>query len=244
MESISKHTGNKIRNYRKLNGMTLQQLADVIHKSRATVSKYETGDISIDIETLFDISKALNVGIDQLTDYHPDLEEEKEEEVFFDNTGKSPFFRADQLYFYYYDGKYKRLKEAVIHIHKNRKDENGCFESTLSMRSQSPTGRSSEVYYTGNVLYSDMLIRFSFVNQFNKLEQDLLYIFNPLELRTVTEGLLCGISSTDLVPCAYKCIVSVSPVEDFEELKKRLLITQSELKKWKKLNMLMVDNAM
>ena len=243
MESISKHTGNKIRNYRKLNGMTLQQLADIIHKSRATVSKYEMGDIAIDIETLYDISKALDVGIDQLTDYHP-YKEEEVEEVFFDDSGKSPFFKANKLYFYYYDGKYKKLKEAVIHIHKDRMDANGCFESTLSMRSTSPTGRSSEVYYTGNVLYSDMLIRFSFVNQFNKLEQDLLYIFNPLELRTVTEGLLCGISTTDLVPCAYKCIVSVSPVEDFEELKKRLLITQSELKKWKKLNMLMVDNAM
>ena len=242
LESISKHTGSKIRNYRKLNGFTLQQLADMIHKSRATVSKYETGDIAIDIETLYDISKALNVGIDQLTDYHPYSDEEKSEEIFFDDSGKSPFFKADQLYYYFYDGKYKRLKEAIIHVHKNVRDENGCYEAAMSIRSTSPTGRSSEVYYTGNVLYSDMLIRFSFVNQFNKLEQDLLYIFNPLELRTVTDGLLCGISSTDLVPVAYRCLVSISPLNDHIALKKSLLITQRELNKWKKLNMLVVDN--
>ena len=35
-----------------------------------------------------------------------------------------------------------------------------------------------EIFYTGRVLYSDMLIRFSFVNQYNPLEEDLLYIFN------------------------------------------------------------------
>ena len=55
-----------------------------------------------------------------------------------------------------------------------------------------PTGRSSEIYYTGKVVYSDMLIRFSFVNQCNALEEDLLYIFNPLEIRDSTDGLLCG----------------------------------------------------
>ena len=37
-------------------------------------------------------------------------------------------------------------------------------------------------------LYSDMLIRFSFVNQYNPLEEDLLYIFNPLELEHIPMG--------------------------------------------------------
>lgn len=51
-----------------------------------------------------------------------------------------------------------------------------------------PTGRSREIYCSGKVVYSDMLIRFSFVNQYNTPEEDLLYIFNPLELRDFTEG--------------------------------------------------------
>ena len=48
---------------------TLQQLADKIHKSRASVSKYETGEIVVDVETLYDISRALNVELNALTDY-------------------------------------------------------------------------------------------------------------------------------------------------------------------------------
>lgn len=241
METISSYTGAKIRNYRKMKHMTLQQLADAIHKSRATVSKYETGDISLDLETLYDISTALDVGLEQLLDYHPHLKEEIPSPSI-DHSGMSPFFKADRLYFYFYDGRYQRLKEAVIDIHKNIVTDDGCYEASMSIHSSTETGRSSEVYYTGTVLYSDMLIRFSFLNQYNKLEQDLLYIFNPLELRDITEGLLCGISSTDLLPCAFKCLVTLFPNQNYKELQEQLRITPKELRHWQKINMFVVDN--
>ena len=240
VNSINTYVGNKIRSYRKMKHLTIQQLADAIHKSRATVSKYENGEITVDIETLYEISCALDVGLGQLTDYH--LPQEETPVVCSACNGESPFFQADRLYFYFYDGRYDRLKSAVIEIHKNTVNEDGCCEASLSIRSGTPTGRSSEIHYTGNVLYSDMLIRFSFVNRYNKLEQDLLYIFNPLEFRDFTEGLLCGISSTDLMPCAFKCIVTLTPEEDSGRLRQQLLLTPKDLRRWKKMNMLLVDN--
>lgn len=242
MDNINLYIGKKIKNYRKMKKLTLQQLADRIHKSRATVSKYENGDITIDVETLYDISVALEVSFSQLTDYHLQIEEEEVMPSALHYNGESPFFKANRLYFYFYDGRFKCLKEAVINIHKNIMDDNGCYEASLSLHTTTTSGISSEIYYSGNVLYSDMLIRFSFVNQYNKLEQDLLYIFNPLELREQTEGLLCGISSTDLMPCAFKCIVALKPCSDYDELKKHLMLTTKEMKRWQKLNMLLVDN--
>lgn len=240
MNEISKHTGNRIRSFRKTQGMTLQQLADQIHKSRASVSKYENGEITIDIETLYDISEALHVELNQLIDYRPQKPNSSTTQIH-NSIAKSPFFQADRLYFYFYDGRYNRLKDGVIDIHKTE-DSSRQYKATLSISAVTPTGRSSEIYYSGKVLYSDMLIRFSFVNQFNTLEEDLLYIFNPLELRDYTEGLLCGISSADLMPCAFKCLVTLTPQESTEELKQHLLITQKELRRWQKLNMLIVDN--
>lgn len=71
MNEINVYIGGQIRKYRKANSMTLQQLADVIHKSRATVCKYENGEISIDIATLYEISQALQVSFGQLTSYQP-----------------------------------------------------------------------------------------------------------------------------------------------------------------------------
>lgn len=241
METINEFLGARVRSCRKLRKMTLQQLADAIHKSRATVSKYENGEITLDVQTLYEISQVLEIPMGRLCDYQPP----RQTEPPIAAPGRdraSPFFRAETLYFYFYDGRYRRLKEGLIQVNKNQCREDGCWEATLSIWSTTETGRSSETYYTGSVLYSDMLIRFSFLNQYNKLEQDLLYIFNPLDLRDNTEGLLCGISSADLMPCAFKCLVTLAPWENYPALQQRLTLTQKELRRWQKLNMLIVDN--
>ena len=227
MSSINTHVGKMIRKYRKAANLTLQQLADAIHKSRATICKYENGDISMDIETLYEISQVLQVSVPQLTDLETVPTEIDHLSAYA--VRKSPFFQAKTLYFYFYDGRYNRMKDGVINIHE--KEENGSYRATLSICSVSGNGRSSESYYNGSVLYSDMLIRFSFVNQ-----------YNPLEFRTHTDGLLCGISSADLMPCAFKCLVALEKQELNEELRKHLLFTKTELQRWKKLNMLLIDN--
>lgn len=239
MNGINTYVGHQIKMYRKAQKMTLQQLADMIHKSRATVSKYENGEITVDIETLYEISQALKVNIHQLTNYRPEPDHVVTEMV--SHAGKGAFFAAERLYFYFYEGRYKRLKEGIIHINK-LSERRGDHEATLTINAGTLNGRSGSVYYTGKAVYSDMLIRFSFVNQYNTLEEDLLYIFNPLEKRDFTEGLLCGISSADLMPCAFKCLVTLTPQELDDELMKHLILTKQEFQRWKKLNMFIVDN--
>lgn len=239
MNQVSVQVGEKIRKYRKDRGITLQQLADAIHKSRSSVSKYENGEISLDIQTLFEIAEILQVSHERLLDIRPRVPAEFVKPVIY--SGVSPFFQARRLYFYFYDGRHKRLKDGIIDIRESEETP-GNYEADLTITAVGPTGRSSEVYYKGKVIYSHMLIRFSFVNQYNTLEEDLLYIFNPLELRDTTEGLLCGISSMDLMPCAFKCLVTLTPREHTEELKEQLLFSKKELRKWQKSNMLLIDN--
>ena len=239
MDDINLHIGGQIRKYRKACRMTLQQLADAIHKSRATVCKYENGEISIDVATLYEIAQALGVPFMHLASCRPSVPAQGAPAV--GTVQKSPFFQARRLYFYFYDGRYKRLKDGVIDIHEQA-DGSGLFEASFTLSSVAGTGRGGESYYTGNVLYSDMLIRFTFVNQFNPLEEDLLYIFNPLEMRDYTDGLLCGISSADLMPCAFRCLVTLAPQALDESLRKRLLFSQKELRRWAKLNMLLIGN--
>ena len=239
MSEFTYHVGQQIRKYRKAGKITLQQLADEIHKSRATVCKYENGEISVDIETLYEISQVLQVSMAQLTTYQ--APEDRLVGNALELSNKNPFFQAKKLYFYFYDGRYQRMKDGIIDIY-DKQEDSGCYEATLSICTVSATGRSSEIFYTGKVLYSDMLIRFSFVNQYNPLEEDLLYIFNPLERRDFTVGLLCGISSADLMPCAFKCLITLKPQELTEKFRQQLLFTKKDLKRWEQLNMLMVDN--
>lgn len=49
MSEVSIEIGNRIRNFRKKRSITIEELARLINKSRATVSKYEKGEIVLDI---------------------------------------------------------------------------------------------------------------------------------------------------------------------------------------------------
>lgn len=253
MNELSRHIGRRMRQFRKAQGLTLQQMANQLNKSKATMSKYETGDIVLDIETLSAAANLLQVSISQLTDYRPDAEilTENKKEVSLNETseihpvkGQSPFFTADRLYFYYYDGRYRRLKEGTIRIHRPDRTKFSCTASAV-ISSGTPMGRSSEEYYTGEVFYSEMVIRFTFTNQHNSLEQNLLYLFNPpQEQDSLAEGLLSGLSAADQIPCAFKCMVSLTP-QDMDltgSLMRRLTFTKRELQLLQKRNMLLADS--
>ena len=111
MSEFTYHVGQQIRKYRKAGKITLQQLADAIHKSRATVCKYENGEISVDIETLYEISQVLQVSMAQLTTYQ--APEDRLVGNALELSNKNPFFQAKKLYFYFYDGRYQRMKVSV-----------------------------------------------------------------------------------------------------------------------------------
>ena len=65
MSQISTEIGKQIRTFRKKRKMTLEALAAVICKSKSTVSKYENGEIPVDIETLYEIASALQIHVEQ-----------------------------------------------------------------------------------------------------------------------------------------------------------------------------------
>ena len=66
MTNLPLEIGNKIKFFRKKRGLTLVEFADILCKSKATVSKYENGQITIDIVTLYEIAEALGVHVEQL----------------------------------------------------------------------------------------------------------------------------------------------------------------------------------
>lgn len=71
MSSFGYHVGQRIKKYRKSRGYTIEKFSAMIGKSKATVSKYENGTITIDIETLYDIAQKLDIDLKCFIDYHP-----------------------------------------------------------------------------------------------------------------------------------------------------------------------------
>ena len=86
--------------------------------------KYENGTISIDIETLYEISQVLQVSFSQLSSYLPTVEEKDTIEAPFGR--KSPFFRPSG-YILFYDGRYHRMKDGIIDI-SERAEQPGTYE--------------------------------------------------------------------------------------------------------------------
>jgi len=62
---IEIHIGNKIRQRRRLTGMTQQQLAECVGIKSQQIQKYETGANRVSASRLWEIAEALNVPVAQ-----------------------------------------------------------------------------------------------------------------------------------------------------------------------------------
>jgi len=108
MGSFSYHVGQRIKKYRKSRGYTIEQFSAMINKSKATVSKYENGTITIDVETLYDVARALDIDLKCFIDYQPP--------VFHAQSvlPKNFYFNQPRAYMYYYDGRVRQLVRSLL----------------------------------------------------------------------------------------------------------------------------------
>ena len=111
MLNIAKEIGLKIKLLRKQKGLTIQELADAICKSKATVSKYETGQITLDISTLYDIASVLSVSVDQLL-YH----RAAPATPLVSATVPNFFKNQNRFYMYLFDGRNNSVMRSVINV--------------------------------------------------------------------------------------------------------------------------------
>jgi transcriptional regulator with XRE-family HTH domain len=65
-DKLIKDIGIQVQYYRKIKGFTQEELADKINKTVDTISNIERGIFGVKVETLFDISVALEIEIKDL----------------------------------------------------------------------------------------------------------------------------------------------------------------------------------
>ena len=108
MGSFSNFVGHRIKKYRKSRGYTIEQFSAMINKSKATLSKYENGAITIDIETLYEISRVLDIDLKHFVDYQPP--------TFHDEPAlhKNAYFRNSLAYMYHYDGRVRQMIRSLL----------------------------------------------------------------------------------------------------------------------------------
>ena len=227
MSRIDVEVGSKIRQIRQSRRMTQDELATAIHKSRATLSKYESGNVNIALDALVEICTALNVDIAEFlpaTYSDPDNVDILKYKKHF----------VDQLYIYWYSGDAKKVKSALIeNSHPSMKSVLYFDTDTKHMEYQ------SNFIYHGEVTYSDTCIMFYYTNE--EPPFDKIFIRMPLLFHKdhPQMGIMSCISLFYQGVTA-KIMVSKKPLTFTPELTKELFISPEEIKELKRSNMLII----
>lgn len=234
MSDLDIHVGERIRLYRKNKNMTIKDLADKIHKGRPAVSKYENGNISLDVNTLMDIANALGIHVSQLLDFDQMIEKSPYSlsDGFF---GKNRFF-----YLYYIDGKKHEIYRSLIEIDRENDIPSALFY--VRIKDFNNIHDCAHLYF-GNIYITDTYFHMVMQNQMNQSEKIFLNLLNPFHQGNEAVGILSGISTKNMLPVSYKVLVSKNRLLENDELREKLLLSKEELKNIKLYNTFSIDTS-
>lgn len=227
------HVGSRIRFYRKLKNMTQDQLAAAIHKSESTLSKYESGQISIDIGALYDIASALGTDMSQFVDYAVPKEAARQ-------PVSNPFSSSDALYMYYYDGRLKQVTKTLLTLQNDQAQLNEipcrCYLNVPSFAEP----EKAKYFYTGTMNHFDLVSYAVLADQSNPIDRVSLCVLNSFHNRE-TWGFMTAISYNPLTPFMVKFLLSSRQIPDSQVTPAALAFTKDELKMIKDLNMVLLN---
>ena len=235
MGSFSLHVGQRIKKYRKSRGYTIEQFSAMINKSKATLSKYENGTITIDIETLYDIAKALDIDLKCFLDYQPPA---GPSEVLLP---KSFYFNQPRAYMYYYDGRVRQLIRSLLCFSNSASGDSIDVMLYLGVASFDEPDRCQHLF-TGEMKPYDTITHMVMNNQINEAEKMYICMLNPMQTRTPAIGLLSGIGSTPFfAPIALKTLISKEPLEENEKLLNTVKLDKDDYHLLRYYNMMVVN---
>ena len=208
MGSFSYHVGQRIKKYRKSRGYTIEQFSAMINKSKATLSKYENGTITIDIETLYDIAQALNIDLKCFIDYQPPVFHQ--EQVLTGNF----YFNTPQAYMYYFDGRIHQLVRSLLRFSPAVDGEGIDVILYMGVESFDDPDQCQHLF-TGEMKPYDTITHMVLHNQINAAEKMYICMLNPMQTRTPAVGMLSGIGSSPFfAPVALKVLISKDHMMD------------------------------
>lgn len=227
MSDRLKETGLQIRTYRLALGMSLQEFAARIHKSKATVSKYENGLISIDLETFYDISEVLGVPPQKLM-ARPKAE-----------AGRTADSLQSRQYLYSYARRGSQITKSVLDHYSD-----GAGGLAVTFFYDVPSFEHMEKcrgIYEGSMSKEGPILNYQFVNRRNSTEHTFLCCLESLDNNGYNMGLLSSISYTTMTPNAIKVILSPVQLSETDQLRQLLTFDRDDIQRLKRDNMLTVD---
>lgn len=207
--------GKRLREYRNVKGLSIQKLGDAIGKSKATVAKYENGEVMMDVLTVLEICNVLNIDLNDIF--------ETEMHSIEKDANRNPF-NTDLLYLYYISK--GGLIISSLEIEKKKYSNYVLMKNGL-------TNKGYKQEYTGILECSYNTAFICLTNAISNPGLDKLQIEIDLHSKMDNKyyGMFLGISDNTHRPTARKCILMkelVKSKEGLYELFEQLRIREEE----------------
>lgn len=235
MSSFSYFVGQRIKKYRKSRGYTIEQFSAMINKSKATLSKYENGAITIDIETLYEIAQALDIDLKCFIDYQPPMFHAEPA------LPKNSYFNQTLAYMYYYDGRIRQMVRSLLRFSQSVDHESVEVTLYMGVASFSDPDRCQHLF-TGEMKAYDTITHMVLTNQINEAEKMYICMLNPMQNRMPAVGLVSGIGSSQFfAPIALKALISKEPLEENDRLLGTIKLDKDDYHLLRYYNMMVVN---
>lgn len=209
---ILKHVGEQIRLYRKKRNMTVTQLAERIYKSKATVSKYEQGQIAVDIATLYSIAEVLEIPVRDLIDYIPE------------NKPKTTA-AEEETFFYMYNistNSFKILTSVIRVLYTGNMRDQICSATLYYDSPACNQWQKCDHIYHGTAVFSEYVTTLTLQNYTWYREHVHILLSTALKADRIYQGIILGLSETTLWPTANKVILTTKPFSSMQKYRRYL----------------------
>lgn len=225
--------GNNIRKYRYACHMSLKELAAKIHKSISTISKYETGVISLDVTTLSELAAVFHISPAQLLSCAESS----------DRMNTAVDDPSEIRYVYFYDSVRKTFIKSVLERFHTEENAAVCqVHYFYDLQNLETPGRCTTLY-TGKCVNSGFVETYLLHNRNTDAEYMQIICVDDLANPDYQIGLISGLSRHTLLPAANKAVISAHEIAKNNELLTQLLFTKDDLKCMKKRNSLTIEEA-
>lgn len=222
-EMIRKVIGQRIRYYRKQKHYSLAEFALLINKSKSSLSKYERGEVSIDVETLIVIARNLEISVSQLLD----MDYLSSADYFAEGICDSS--QAQKIYYVYVPSFVQKKSKEVNILTINQ--ERAVFYGRVSALTDFA---KCAYYYTGTVQEFDSSQRIFLANATNQNDLIVIDLTNSLDTSSIIVGLFFSLSFGRYDSFVSKCIATERPLSDLTEASTLTAPTRDEINHLKK----------
>lgn len=215
-EFDSKDFGERLRNYRIKKGLSQENIAESLNKNKATISRYEKGEVLPDVRDISIICEELGI-------YEADLYGNDTNRTMQHNKSKNPF-NTDKLYVYFNAYNFRTKKFAPDkYILELEQKQNICKAKFVDYHDK-------RIYSEGYLICNEE-ITFAVMENYQPTNTRADVAVLEINISNGTDNLMLGGyfgTNAKCEPSLRKCYFSKKNVDFTEEMFKQLKLNENE----------------